>query len=67
MGYVKVNTSRYPASLNFSNEMWIFAVLTITLLAITLALWLFIDSTGDWRQWRRPRNAGPDKAADRKV
>jgi len=54
MGYLKVNGRKRPASLNFASEMWIWAILTILLFAITFAVWLFLDtqnSSGKW--WRR--------------
>jgi Mg2+ and Co2+ transporter CorA len=45
MGYLKVNSAKRPASLNFASELWIFAILTLVLFAITFGLWWYFDST----------------------
>ncbi|KAF2730345.1 hypothetical protein EJ04DRAFT_567846 [Polyplosphaeria fusca] len=69
MGYLKVNSTKHPASLNFASEMWIFAFLTLVLFAITFALWWYLDTAtamGSIRTkwWRRqPR----EKLANEKV
>jgi hypothetical protein len=64
MGYLKVNSRKSPASLQFASEMWIFAVLTILLLAMTFAGWLYLDAPKEGRWWRRKRRL---QAADEKV
>jgi hypothetical protein len=44
MGYISVNASHSPPSVVFKSEMWIFFVLTIVVLVVTGALWLYLDS-----------------------
>ncbi|KIW06545.1 uncharacterized protein PV09_02975 [Verruconis gallopava] len=46
MGYIKVETRGSSVSLHFAGEMVVFAVLSISLLAMTLGTWAFLE-------WRR--------------
>lgn len=70
MGYLRINSGKRPASLNFASELWIFAILTFILFAITFGLWWYLDSAPAsprarvlaW--WRRLRR---QKSADEKV
>lgn len=58
MGYLKVNENKRPAALNFASEMWIWAILTVLLFAITFGVWLFLDTKPSVdRPWwhRKPR------------
>jgi hypothetical protein len=65
MGFIKVNTSHAPPSLVFASELWIFAILTVILLAITLSIWLLWDSRNRPR-WKKNGNqaeaVGSEKA-----
>jgi branched-subunit amino acid ABC-type transport system permease component len=56
MGYISVTSLNHPPSLHFAGELWIFAILTVVLLAITICLWLYLDHR---RKGRRLRGA-PD-------
>ena len=60
MGYLKVNENKRPAALKFASEMWIWAILTILLFAITFGVWLFLDTEPSvgrpW--WRRKARRG---------
>ncbi|KAF2795498.1 hypothetical protein K505DRAFT_360140 [Melanomma pulvis-pyrius CBS 109.77] len=67
MGYLKVNSASHPHSLNFAGEMWIFAVLTVTLVAFTLGLWLFLDLPSRRWKWWRSRTGSQAQLADDKV
>lgn len=67
MGYLKVNSASHPRSLNFAGEMWIFAVLTVTLVAFTLGLWLFLDLPSRRWKWWRSRTSPQAQPADDKV
>ena len=68
MGYLKVNEDKRPASLNFASEMWIWAILTVLLFAITFTVWLFVDTShssgGWWRSCSRQRIEADEEKAE---
>jgi hypothetical protein len=53
MGYIGLHYTHHRVSLHFASEMWIFGVLTILLLAVTIGSWLWLDM----RQRRGRRSA----------
>lgn len=65
MGYLNVNSKSSPVSLNFASEMWIFVVLTVLLLSLTIGGWLCLDTSREGRWWRKrgcQNQAGGEKA-----
>jgi hypothetical protein len=66
MGYLTVNSTKNRASLRFASELWIFVILTVILLLLTLAGWLCFDMPKEKRRWWR-RKCAHLKAADEKV
>jgi hypothetical protein len=50
MGYITIQNS----SLHFKPEMWIFFVLSVSLLVLTFGLWLGLDKRRQRREISRP-------------
>lgn len=53
-GYISVHVKRNGMSLHFSHEMWIFGILTIAFLSLTIGIW----------KWREHANMKEDLEAD---
>jgi len=56
MGYIDLGPSHNPASLHFHSEMWIFGIMTLLLLLVTLGSWLWLEV--------RARRRRPDQPVD---
>ncbi len=65
MGYLDVRYAPHSISLHFAGEMWIFCVLTVLLLGLTVGSWLWVERRRRQRDslWSRSRTNDSDRVA----